>query len=329
MSACAAPGARLEARVPVEVLTIATEIHEPVVSFHTGTDTLLALTHDNRIAKIDTATTHTTYSKPFASIGRNLQISPVDSGIVLLPQPAAGNVAAVRIGDLQQVATVPAGPQPSYLSQDSGDDVLLALSADATTVSALDLHRNKLLGSQPVAGTHAETTVEGSRRGRVLEFHTCGPEGIAHYKGHEMPIEQNGRLGIGVENAAADPAKVTRVYVAEKNSPHLFAVDTDRGGDALHVVGEASLAEPVRRIGVDDTRLYAATDSRLVVFESESFEGYRHDHIPVLRSFDYRTELPSYSARIAPLAGLAVGRNYVYLALVGEPYLLRVAKPDV
>lgn len=332
LPACAAPGTRLAAEIPVAVLRISAPIHQPVFSF--GTDTLLGLTDDNRIAKVDVpaqaarADAPTTFSPALDDIGRNITISPQDDSTAFVAQPASERVAVVDIDALQPIGTLTAGPQPSYLASDAGYEVLLALSADRSTVTAVDLHRNDVMGSQPVSGEPAQTTIEGSERGRVVEFHLVRPDGIAHYQGGRMPVEKKADMGIGVEAAATDPVKVSRAYLAERGSDRLLAVDT-RGGSDLRVVGSAALGEQVREVAADHYRIYAATDTRLVVLASHAFEGYRDGRIPVLRSFEYRRELPLDTPGGVPLAGLAVGRDHVYLAVAGQPYLVQVAKPHV
>ncbi|HEY7053275.1 MAG TPA: hypothetical protein VH496_14250 [Mycobacterium sp.] len=332
LSACSAPGAKLEADDPVAVLNIAAAIHEPVYSF--DTDTLLGLTDDNRVASIDVdgpsgANAHMSFSQPLAGVGRNIQVSPGDSGVALVPQPALGRVAALRIDGLAQIGDFPAGDHPSYLSQDTGGEYLLALSADRSTVTAVDLHRNDVVGSQPVVAT-VESTIEGSRRGRAIEFHVVGPNGVAYYKGHGMPAEKRGEINIAVADAVSDPTKVTRAYLAEKGTDRLVAVDTKRGSsEGLEVVGEASVGGPIRRIAVDDTRIYAATDTKLVVLKTNAFGGYPHQQIPIIATFDYRGELRSSPAGSAPLSGIAAGRHHVFLTPDGAPYVIRVAKPHV
>jgi hypothetical protein len=333
LSACSAPGAQLEAKVPVAVLKIAAPIHEPVYSF--AADTLLGLTDDNRVAGVHVdgpadSPADTSFSQPLGEVGRNIQISPSHDDIVLVPQPTLGRVAVLRADTLEHVADLPAGQSPAYLSQDAGAQYLLAMSADRSTVTAVDLHRNDVLGSQTLAaaGT-AEAKIEGSRRGRVVEFHVVSANGIAYYKGHSMPAEKRGELDIAVAAAVSDPTKVTRAYIAEQGTDRLLAVDVKRGGDGLEVVGQATLGEPVRRVAVDDTRVYAATDTTLVVLRTNSFGGYPGGDIPIIRTFDYRGELRSSPAGSAPLSGIAAGRHHVYLSLEGVPYVIRVAKPHV
>lgn len=333
LPACSAPGAQLEASTPVAVLKIAAPIHEPVYSF--DNDRLLGLTDDKRIASIDatgsagSGTAETRFSPTLDDTGRNFQISPYDSGVALVPQPALGNVAEVSISDLKPLGTIDAGPKPSYLSQDSGANFLLALSADRSTVTAVDLHRDEVLGSQAIATAPPESTIEGATRGRVVEFHVLGSNGISHYKGHTMPVGKHGELPISVEAAVGDPTKVTRAYLAQKNTDQLLAVDSKPGGDGLEVVGKASVGEPVRAVAVDDTRIYAATDSKLVVLRTNAFSGYPDGTIPILRTFDYRSELPRGPAASAQPSGLTTGRHHVFLSLEGVPYVVRVAKPHV
>ncbi|HZQ32994.1 MAG TPA: hypothetical protein VFB19_14820 [Mycobacterium sp.] len=314
-------------------MRVSAPIHAPLYSF--DNDRLLGLTDDKRIASVDatgpagSGPADTSFSPMLADVGRNFQISPYDSGIALVPQPALNRVAEVKVSDLRPVGAFAAGPTPSYVSQDSGANYLLALSADRSTVTAVDLHRNDILGSQAIATPPPESTIEGAQRGRVVEFHVLGSGGISHYKGHTMPVEKHGELPVSVEAAVGDPTKVSRAYLAEKGTDKLVAVDSKHDRESLEVVGTASVGEPIRAVAVDDTRIYAATDSKLVVLQTNAFGGYPDARIPTLRTFDYRSELPRGPAASASVSGLAAGRHHVFLTLDGVPFVVRVAKPHV
>jgi hypothetical protein len=50
----------------------------------------------------------------------------------------------------------------------------------------------------------------------------------------------------------------------------------------LTVLAATRLPSPIRRIGTDDTRIYAATDQEVVALETADVTGYPHKTIPVL-----------------------------------------------
>ena len=133
-------------------------------------------------------------------------------------------------------------------------------------------------------------------------------------------------MPMDVVASAGDGTAVSRSYVARRDDDVLYALDSRRGGEGLTVLAATRLPSPIRRIGTDDTRIYAATDRDLVVLETNDVTGYPHHTIPVLRIINYRTGLPA-AAQSAPLSGMALGPHRVYLAFAGTPLVVSVAKP--
>lgn len=304
-------------------------VHEPIWS--DDARALFALTDDHRIARIDPpgrssapATARTTLSAPFPDVGEDLVTR---AAVVYLPQPDLGRLAVVSDTDLRQLATLPAGPSPSFLALDSGSDDLLALSRDRSRVTPLDLHDNRLLPAQHVRA-QPEAEVDGAARGRRIDYYLAGPGGITHYEGAPGSVHDEGAINISAGKTAGDLVKSSRLYVAERGTDRLLALDSGRGGHGLQVVAHASLGEPVRYVGVDQTRIYAATEHKLVVFTTNSFEGYHHQTLPIVTTIDFRSALRG-TARNAALCGLAVGPDRVYLTLRGEPSILSIAKPSI
>jgi hypothetical protein len=327
-SGCSAPGTSVEATPEVVVNEIGATLHSPVWSY--GTNALIGLTQDGRLAAttdpVSPRHVKTRLSPPMA-LGRNLQISRRDGRQVFVPQPQRGKVAVFDVATLNEVGDFDAGPAPAYLSEDAGMRVLLALSADGRSVTPVDQYGFRKLAEAKITGDPAEK-IDGANRGRDIDYHLYGPSGIRYYKGPSSPPEQRGSLNMNVAVSAGDGTEVTRSYVASRDSSVLHAVGSRRGGEGLTVLATAHLPSPVRALGTDDTRLYAATDRELVTLETDSFTGYPQNTIPVLRVTNYRAELPA-SAQSAPVTGMAVGPHRVYLTLAGTPYLVSVAKPHL
>jgi hypothetical protein len=194
-------------------------------------------------------------------------------------------------------------------------------------VTPLDLHGNRVLPSQEVrAGAEAE--VDGATRGRRIDYYLAGPGGITHYKGAPGSVHDEGTISLSAGKTVSDRVKSSRLYVAERGTDRLLAVDSPRGGHGLEVVAHAALGEPVRYVGVDQIRIYAATEHKLVVLKTNSFEGYHNQAFPVVTTIDFRSAL-SGEARNAALCGLAVGPDQVYLTLSGQPSVLSIAKPSI
>lgn len=329
VAGCSSPQ-QPESAPEVTLVPVGAPLHNPVWSY--GTHTLLGVTDDHRLAKVSDAespeTAQTTVSAPLDA-GRNLQISQMDDRHIFVPQPQRGRVAVVDIASLQPVGHFAAGPAPDYLSEDAGMRILLALSADGSSVTPVDQHGYRKLPTAKVTGDRADS-IDGSTRGREIDYHVYGPSGIRYYKGHSSPPAERGSLTMDVAVSAGNSTKVTRTYVAGHHHGVLYAVDSIRGGEGLGVAGRAQLpSSPIRYLGTDDTRIYAATDHQLVTLETASFGGYANDTIPVIHVVDYRSGLPGGQAKSAPLSGMAVGPHRVFLTLRGTEYVVSVAKPHL
>ncbi|KBZ65547.1 hypothetical protein K875_01565 [Mycobacterium [tuberculosis] TKK-01-0051] len=322
---CSHPGASLESAPDVELWRAGVTLHEPVWSYRTHA--LVALTDDHRLAEVTAGDrggdAKTKFSAPIAT-GRNLQISRKDEGDVFVPQPDRGRVAVVDLQSLRQVDDFDAGPAPAYLSEDSGLRMLLALSSDGTAVTPVDQYGYHKLPTA-VSGASADT-IDGANRGRELDYHLFGASGIRHFQGTSSPAPQRGSLDFDVAVSAGDGTAVTRSYVAGHDDATLHAIDSRRGGKGLEELASARLPSPIRELGTDDTRIYAATDHELVTLEAASFTGFPDGRIHVLRTIDYRSGLPP-DARAAELSGMAVGPHRVYLTFAHAPYVVSIAKP--
>lgn len=317
----------------VAVLRIDAPVSEPVWS-HDREAVLALVEEEPRIAKIEPrssggrVTASSTLSAHLTEVGENIETSPTQHDVVYVPQPKAGRVAIVGIEDLRQRGTLRAGPEPSYVVKDAGSTSLLALSEDGATVTGVDLRHSRTVSRNDVSAG-PEAKLDGPKRGRLVSYHVAGPKGISHYKGPPDGVSEKGHLGIEVEDSSGDLVKVSRVYIAEKGTDRLLAVDSHRWHHGMQIVAETRLGEPVRHIGVDETRIYAATEHELVVLETNSFEGFENNRFTVVDTIDYRSALPSEALKKAPLSGIAVGTDRVYLTVKGEPYMVAVTKAAV
>jgi hypothetical protein len=322
---CVAPGTPVETEPEVSVVTVGATLRDPVWSYRS--DALIGLTDDGRVAEIIDllrAGRATTRLSPPMAVGRNLQISRKDDRHIFVPQPQRGKVAVIDLGTLHQVDEFDAGPTPAYLSEDSGMRVLLALSADGSSVTPIDEYGFRALPTANITGDPSDM-IDGANRGRGIEYHVYGSSGIRYYKGPSSPPGERGSLPMDVASSAGDGTAVTRSYVARRNDDVLYALDSQRSGEGLKVLAATRLPSPIRRIGTDDTRIYAATDQAVVALETDDVTGYPQHTIPALRITNYRAALPE-SQRSAPLSGMALGPHRVYLTFKGTPLVVSVAK---
>ncbi|ORV92388.1 hypothetical protein AWC11_08360 [Mycobacterium interjectum] len=326
---CATPGSTLQSAPEVVLWSVGAALRQPVWSYRTHA--LVAITDDHRLAEVTEGARHddatTRLSAPMA-IGRNLQISQKDDRVVFVPQPERGRVASVDLEKLRQINDFDAGPAPAYLAEDAGMRILLALSADGTAVTPVDQYGLHTLPTAPIPDDPADR-IDGANRGRKIDYHLYGASGIRYYEGFSSPPQQRGALGMDVAVSAGDGAADTRNYVAGHDSATLYAVDSRRGGGGMEVLASAQLPSPIRELGTDDTRIYAATDREVAVLETASFTGFADRKIPVIRVINYRSRLPGGAARSAALSGMAIGPHRVYLTLADAPYVISVAKPHL
>ncbi|WP_369829130.1 hypothetical protein [Mycobacterium sp. 852002-50816_SCH5313054-b] len=326
---CATPGSTLESAPAVVLWSVGAALRQPVWSYRTHA--LVAITDDHRVAEVTQGArpddAKTRLSAPMA-VGRNLQISQKDDRVVFVPQPERGRVAAVDLESLRQIGDFDAGPAPAYLAEDAGMRILLALSADGTAVTPVDQYGFRKLPTAPISDDPADS-IDGANRGRKIDYHVYGASGIRYYEGFTSPPQQRGTLGVDVAVSAGDGAADTRNYVAGHDSNTLYAVDSRRGGRGMEVLASAQLPSPIRELGTDDTRIYAATDREVVTLETDSFTGFPDKKIPVIRVTDYRAALPGGAVRSARLSGMAIGPHRVYLTLAGAPDVISVAKPHL
>lgn len=322
---CVAPGSAVEKSPEITVTTTDAALRDPVWSYRN--DALVGLTDDHRIAEVTdlagSGPATTRLSQPIA-VGRNLQISRKDDREVFVPEPQRGKVAVFDLANLRQVDEFDAGPAPAYLSEDSGMRVLLALSADGSSVTPVDEYGFQKLPTAKIAGNPSDV-IAGANRGRDIEYHICGPSGVRYYAGPSSPPDELGSLAWDIGSSSGDGTAVTRSYVARRNDDTLYVVDLRRSRHGLRVRAGTRLPSPIRRIGSDDTRIYAATDREVAVLETNSFMRFEQDKIPVLRITNYRAALPE-SQRSAPLSGMALGPHRVYLTFKGTPLVVSVAK---
>lgn len=321
---CSPPGRSAEESPEVVVATAGATLHDPVWSYRD--DALVGPTGDGRIAEIaDVLSSHATtrLSQPL-SPGRNLQISRKNEQHVFVPEPQRNKVAVLDLGTMRTVDEFDAGPAPAYLSEDAGMRVLLALSADGSSVTPVDEYGFQKLPAAHIAGDPADV-LDGSNRGRNIEYHICGPSGVRYFNGHSSPPEEHGSMAMDVAVSAGDTTATTRTYVARPNDDTLYVIDVLRTGTGMRVRAATRLPSPIRRIGSDESRIYVATDQEVATLETNSFMRFEDDKIPVLRITNYRAALPE-SQRSAPVSGMALGPHRVFLTFKGTPLVVSVAK---
>jgi hypothetical protein len=325
LSACGSSRSSGAASTPhLTVLRVTAPLQHPVWADHDGVLLGVAGARVEKVAPArDARSARTSLSRPFADMGTNVAAGIPDMGVAYVPQPRSGRVAVLRVSDLRKVGTLRDGPSPAYLATDAGANALLALSAGGRSVTAVDVHDHRRVGRLSLqAGPQA--AVDGSERGRRVEYHVTSASGITHVKGGE----RLGTVRIPAGPAVSDETKVTRLYVARLGTGRLLAVDSQRWGDGLRVVGHADLGAPIRYLGVDHYMIFALAGDQLVVLDTNSYQGYASGRIPIREVIHFRNDLPA-RLRGATVSGLAVGPHRVYLTFDAVPYVASIAKPGI
>lgn len=319
----------------VAVLRVGRPLRAPVWDYNNGS--VMALTGDGRVARVQPSGA-TTVSAPLpGGVGDDLAITYPGGDVVFVPQPAANRVAVVSDHDLRRTGTLSVGPHPRQVSYDSGAKDLLAMSANDTTVTGVDVykpHFGQQVLSEPVS-VGAGGFVIGAKRGRRISYHAAGPGGVAFYKGDttDSKVTRSGQLPVPTTAARSDLVKSSQLYYAARGTGTLLAADQGRYLTGFSQVGHAaeSLPAPIDAIGVDQTRIYVVAGPYLAVYESDSFTGFTDEVIPLVETVDLRPYLPAGSP--APVSGIAVtptlsgAQARVYLTVKGRPEVLSVAKP--
>jgi hypothetical protein len=329
LTACSA-GSASSGGPTVTAMKVAVPVEEPV--WDRDKAVLLALAQDEpRIAKIDPQTEKTDLSGAFEDVGENLAISPGTEDNVYLPQPKLGRIASVDVDTLRKARIFKAGSSPAQVATDAGSNMLFAISEDGSTVTWVDLENFEEI-FPPVERVDAgkEAELDAPPRDISPEFFVAGPKGIALYEGFSPPLEKTDHIKIAASTVTGDMVKVSRVYVGEEGTDRLLAVDLNPKNEHLTVSARKTLSEPVKYIGADEKRVYAATEDKLVVLKTENVEGFDDGRFEVVDTINYRRHLKREALKDAPLTGLAVGptSKEVYLTLKDVPYVLSIDKPD-
>lgn len=268
----------------VTVLGVESPLRAPIYNRDGGV--LLALVEgEPRVAKVNPETGETTISGIFEDAGENLGLSPEAAGPVYLPQPNLGQVALVSVEDLGVVGSLEAGPSPAEVSVDVGSEILFALSEDGSTVTGVDLETRETL-LPPVREVEGRKLLHAPERGLAAEFWVAGPDGVALYEGHPTPLEEVDSIQISAGTLTEDVVKVTRAYVSEAGTDRLVAVGLNPEDKKLEVAAETGVGEPIEHAGVDEKRVYAVTENKLVVLAADNFDGFEDESFDVLQTID-------------------------------------------
>lgn len=240
--------------------------------------------------------------------------------LIYVSKPERDQVTVVENDDLLEVTSISAGESPVRValggeSTGLGSQTLFALSADGSVVTAVRFEDREELGETEVGGSEG-TLIEASRAGAGRAFWLAGPEGVAL---HELGTsEPRAASRMSAAALAVDSEQPERAYAGESGSGRLVAFEPEADG-RLEAVAETDLGEEVLQLAVEPDRLYALTESRLVVLDAGSLEA--------VEEVDLQTDEVREAVPDARPSGLAVGEEDVFVTLEGEPFVLLTNKP--
>ncbi|MDP9476125.1 MAG: hypothetical protein M3R38_10660 [Actinomycetota bacterium] len=333
---CASVGAEtFDARGEVSLLRADVPLREPTWVSHENV--LLTLAADEpRVVKLDpgaeTPAGEAQASQPnegavlaseeLESAGENLATYERKPGQAYLPQPDLGRVAVMDVANLNVEETLELGNAPPYeVATQPNSDTLFTLSRDGSTVTAFDLERDEVVDEvRAEAGEGA--MLEAPEKGLYPSFWLADRDGVSFYHGDPAPMRRLTGERIGANDIAVDHESSQRAYVAEAGTGRVVALEGDPEGlleGELLEVAERDLGEEVRHVETTTTEVYAATENELFVM--------RREDLSVEETVDFRAPLGDEALKRAPVSGMAVGKEKVYLTLEGQPYVVSVDKP--
>lgn len=293
-------------------------VHSPIADSFFALDEggrLVGLEVENDGGLFDDVPQLVTESEEIEDSGESLAVGGLGNDEVFVPQPGLDEVQAFEDDDLQEAyAVVEVGENPVRVAADREGGILYALSADGSTVAAVDLETRDRIGEVQVGGSDRSTIAASPGTGG--RFWVAGPEGVVL---HEVGGERPATFDFDAVALAVAPADPGRAFAAEADSGRVVAVEEVQGGDELALSAETDLGEEVLHLAADETGLYALTGRRILSLDPQSLE--------VEREIDLATDaVREAGVRVDP-SGLALGESAALVTLEREPRVLLVGKP--
>ena len=239
---------------------------------------------------------------------------------IYLPVPERDRVVVAENDDMLEARSFSAGESPARValggtSIGSNAQTLYALSESGQTVTVVDLENPTEVAAEVQVGVSEDALIEASGEDG---FWLAGPGGVALYEG--SPPERRRELPLEAGSLAVDATDPQRAYAGESGSGRIVAVEpSEDGGGELRVAAETELAASAEYLAAGEGRLYAVTDSAMVVLDSETLE--------TIETVEFGPFLEGENLEGTGPSGLAVGAEDVHVTLEGEPYVLLLEKP--
>ena len=225
---CSTPGSSPKESPEVAVLTAGATLHDPVWSYRDSA--LVGLTGDGQIAEIsDVLSGHaTTRVSPPLSAGAICRSAGRTNSMCLShSRNATQSQSSIWAPCARSMSSMPGRARlPVRRRRDAGVAGVVGGRIIGDTSGRYGFHK---LPTAHIAGDPADV-LDGSNRGRNIEYHICGPSGVRYFKGPSSPPDEHGSLAMDVAVSAGDGTATTRSYVARPNDDILYVVDVGAVG---------------------------------------------------------------------------------------------------
>ncbi|WP_158546658.1 copper chaperone PCu(A)C [Halopolyspora algeriensis] len=307
----------------VQVLDVAHPLSHP--TWATERNVLLGFVEQDgrrRLVRVDSETGEALGSRTVEGAGEKFALITRPDERVAVPLTEAGRIALLDTETLTEVGSLGDIPTPSWVVVEKAAKSLFALSEDDSTVTGVDYERSEVLFRHEVqAGP--EAVVEPGNHVDP-SFWLVTREGFTYF--HETPQGPQPagtrRVALSHTTFSSDDSVSKSAYFAEEGSRRVQLVEGNAHG-GLEVVAVNELSETVEHVVAEpqqEHRVYAVTADKLISMRPETLE--------VITMIDFRTTLEQSGLGHARISGVAVGDDYVYLAVEGEPYVVKARKEE-
>lgn len=305
----------------VQLLDIESPLHHP--TWATEHNVLFGFVEQDglrRLVRVDPETGETLRSRALEGSGENFALITRPDERIAVPLTGSDRIALFDPETLTEIDSVGDVPSPSWVTVEETSKSLLALSEDGSTVTGLDYERTEVLFRHEVAAGPQAAVTPGNDVDP--SFWLVTPEEVTYLSGTEPQPGGTHRGRFDHTRFGSDDTSAKSAYVAEEGSRVVQLLEGDsRGG--LAVVASNELSETVEHVVAEpqqEHRVYAATAHTLV--------SMRYDTLETITTTDFRSTLEQAGLGHARLSEVTVGDDYVYLAVAGEPYVVKVRKDE-
>ncbi|MDR7301441.1 copper chaperone PCu(A)C [Haloactinomyces albus] len=313
------------AAIPTSIPTVQLlDVEGPLLrpTWATEHDVLLGFIEKDgrRLVRVDPETGETLRARELENAGEDFGLIPQPDERVALPLTEPGRVALLDTESLVEVGGIDAVPAPSRVTVDELSKTLFVLSEDGSTVTGVDYERQEVLFRQEVQAGPEAVVAPGNDT--EPSFWLVTPEGFTYFHGEQPEPMGTLRVPLSHKTFSSDDTVPKSAYFAEEGSSRVQLVEGDsRGG--LEVVESNDFGETIEHVEAEpeeEHRVYAVTATKLI--------SMRYDSLEVITTTEYRSTLERAGLGHARISDLTVGDDYLYLAVEGEPYVLKIRKEE-